>query len=55
MNLRNWDKAKRIERERESVHFSLEHEADAPEIDAAEIERETGLELSASSPDFQAF
>ncbi len=50
MNLRNWDEAKRIERER--VQFSLEHQADAPEIDVAEIERETGLELSAHGPDF---
>ena len=50
MNLRNWDEAKRIERER--VQFSLEHEADAPEINAAEIERETGLELSAPSFEF---
>ena len=48
MNYRQWDK--RVE----PVHFSLEHERDAPEIDAAEIERETGLELPASSPDFQA-
>ena len=52
MNLRNWDEAKRIERERESVQFSLEHERDAPEIDAAEIERETGLELSAIGLEF---
>ena len=50
MNLRNWDEAKRIERER--VQFSLEHERDAPEIDAAEIERETGRALSALGPDF---
>ena len=46
MNYRQWDK--RAER----IQFSLEHQADAPEIDAAEIERETGLELSAHGPDF---
>ena len=48
MNLRNWDEAKRIE----PVHFSLDASRDAPEIDAAEIERETGLELSAIGPGY---
>lgn len=50
MNLRNWDEAKRIERER--VQFNLDDLRDAPEINAAEIERETGLELSAPSDPF---